>query len=418
HIPSGSPASAGHGDASAEACGTTRAPSPETPNHSDEHASAEARPASARQPDANPDPPHPAPAQIDRIAQQLGAAERPLLILGRGAHLAGAGADLREIGDRLGALFATSAMAAGLPASPWNLGIAGGFSTPAAWDLITAADVVLAVGISLNDFQDQRGALLAGAREVIQVDLTAGPTHPRVDTFVHADAATFAAALLDRLPASSSTTWRDRAPHAAGDLRIDISALPEITEDGRLDPRVVARRLDELLPSHRALVHDGGQFIGWMPQHARIDHPSELLLVGTALQTIGLGSASAVGAARARPDRTTVLVTGDGGGLMGLADLATFVSEVRSGVVVVFNDAAYGAELHQYAVKGVHEGGMLLPEVDFAALGTALGARGERVRKLADLDVLGEWVDGGAEGVLVLDIAVSRTIAADFFREH
>jgi len=61
---------------------------------------------------------------------------------------------------------------------------------------------------------------------------------------------------------------------------------------------------------------------------------------------------------------------------------------------------------------------MLLPEVDFAALGTALGARGERVRKLADLDVLGEWVDGGAEGVLVLDIAVSRTIAADFFREH
>src|SRR5690625_7262131 len=248
----------------------------------------------------------------------------------RRAHLAGAGADLREIGDRLGALFATSAMAAGLPASPWSRGIAGGFSTPAAWDLITSADVVLAVGISLNDFQDQRGALLAGARHVIQVDTATEPTHSRVGTFVHADAATFAAALLGRLPASSSTTWRDRAPHAAGDLRMDISTLPEQAEDGRLDPRVVARRLDELLPSRRGLVHDGGQFIGWMPQHARIDHPSELLLVGTALQTIGLGSASAVGAARARPDRTTVLVTGDGGGLMGLADLATFVSEVRS----------------------------------------------------------------------------------------
>src|SRR5699024_7652282 len=125
---------------------------------------------------------------------------------------------------------------------------------------------------------------------------------------------------------SSSATWRGRAPHAAGDLRADLTALPEHAPDGRLDPRVVARRLDEVLPAGRALVHDGGQFIGWMAQHARTGHPSELIMVGTALQTIGLGSASAVGAAHARPERTTVLVTGDGGGQMGLADLPTFLT--------------------------------------------------------------------------------------------
>ena len=356
------------------------------------------------------------PDQVDQVVHLLHGARRPLLLLGRGAHLAGAGEDLREVGDRVGALFATSAMAAGLPASPWNVGIAGGFSTPGAWDLITGADVVLAVGISLNDFQDQGGQLLAGARHVIQVDTAAGPTHQHVDTFVRADAAEFAAALLRRLEPSSSATWRDAAPHAAGDLRMDVTALSELAADGRLDPRVVARRLDELLPAGRALVHDGGQFIGWMPQHARIGDPGELLLVGTALQTIGLGSASAVGAARARPERTTVLVMGDGGGQMGLADLVTFVTEARSGVVVVFNDAAYGAELHQYAAKGVHRGGMLLAEVDFAALGAALGARSARVRRLADLQVLQEWTQAGARGVLVLDVAVSRTIAADFFR--
>ena len=180
----------------------------------------------------------------------------------------------------------------------------------------------------------------------------------------------------------------------------------------------MARRLDELLPADRALVHDGGQFIGWMPQHARVGDPTELVLVGTALQTIGLGSASAVGAARARPDRTTVLVTGDGGGAMGLADLVTFLREAESGLVVVFNDAAYGAELHQYGAAGVDREGMLLDDVDFAALGRALGAGGHRVTRLADLDVVGEWTRDGARGVLVVDVLVTRTVPADFLRRH
>ncbi len=374
---------------------------------------------------ARPAPARPTDEQVAAVAATLRGAERPLLLLGRGAHLAGAGELLREVGDRLGALFATSVTAAGLPGSPWDLGVAGGFSTPRGWELITAADVVLAVGISLNDFQDQRGRLLAHAREVVQVDLGPVATHGQVTRYVRADAAAFAAALLSALedddgaPGSSAgRTWRQLAPYAAGDLRADLSAVPEHAPDGRLDPRLVARRLDELLPPDRALVHDGGQFVGWMPQHARVTEPSQLILVGTALQTIGLGSASAVGAAHARPERTTVLVTGDGGGVMALADLVTFVNEAESGVVVVFNDAAYGAELHQYGAKGVDRAGMLLEELDFAALGQALGAGGRRVTRLAELDVVGEWGRDGARGVLVVDVAVSRTVVADFITGH
>ena len=377
----------------------------------------------AAPPIERPEPPRPTPAQAAAVAALLRDAERPLLLLGRGAHLAGAGELLRRVGDRVGALYATSATAVGLPRSPWDLGIAGGFSTPAGWELVTRADVVLAVGISLNDFQDRRGRLLGGAREVVQVDLGPVATHGQVTRYVRADAAAFAAALLaalddDDAPSPARRTWRERAPHAAQDLRADLSGLPELAEDGRLDPRLVARRLDELLPPDRAVVPDGGQFIGWMPQHARLSDPSAFVLVGTALQTIGLGSAAAVGAARARPDRPTVLVMGDGGGTMGLADLVTFVSEVRSGVVVVFNDAAYGAELHQYGVKGVDRRGMLLDDVDFAALGRALGAGGKRVTRLAELDVVGEWARAGAQGVLVVDVAVSRTVVADFLRGH
>jgi acetolactate synthase I/II/III large subunit len=136
--------------------------------------------------------------------------------------------------------------------------------------------------------------------------------------------------------------------------------------------------------------------------------------VGTAFQSIGLGFASAPGVSIARPDRTTVLFTGDGGGLMGLADFETFLRVSRRGVVILLNDAAYGAELHQYASQGLDPTAMLISEVDFAAVGHALGADGIKARSLADLTKLEEWLASQTEGVFVLDVAISQKVVVEF----
>ena len=79
-------------------------------------------------------------------------------------------------------------------------------------------------------------------------------------------------------------------------------------------------------------MQDGGHFIGWAPGYLRIPAPNRLIMVGTALQTIGLGFASGVGAAVAAPDSTIVLATGDGGGLMALSDLQSFIAATAAGV--------------------------------------------------------------------------------------
>ena len=142
-----------------------------------------------------------------------------------------------------------------------------------------------------------------------------------------------------------------------------------------------------------------------------------MILVGTAFQSIGLGFGSAAGVSVARPERTTVLVTGDGGALMGLADFETFLRATRKGVVVVLNDSAYGAELHQYAVKGLHDQAMLIDEVDFAAVGRALGAQGIKVHTLADLERLRDWLAGNDEGVFVLDVSISQKVVAEWMTE-
>jgi thiamine pyrophosphate-dependent acetolactate synthase large subunit-like protein len=197
--------------------------------------------------------------------------------------------------------------------------------------------------------------------------------------------------------------------HAAGS-----SDIP----DGRLDPRALASALDAVLPERRTVVQDGGHFIGWAPMYWNIPRPQDLVMVGTAFQSIGLGLASAVGAARAvEDDRTLVLASGDGGFLMGLADLESLIGAARSAIVVIYNDAAYGAEIHQYGSQGLTETPMLIPEVDFSGVARALGAESAVIRSLSDLSVLQDWIDAGANGTFVADCRITSSVRAPWLTE-
>lgn len=355
---------------------------------------------------------------LDRIAGLLRTATRPLILAGRGVLLAGATTPLTEIGDRLGALFMTSAMATGVFDSPWDLGIAGGFTRAHRLELARQADVVLVAGASLNAFQLRYGTLFAEGTRVIRIDNEPEDRTPPVTDYVRADLGPFLQALTGRISAAApESTWRAAAPEVAtaafrGSAPVEDPA--EFGPDGRLNPRAVVAALEHVLPAERSVVMDGGHFIGWAPMYLTVPDPQAMVLVGTAFQSIGLGFGSAAGVSVARPDRTTVFFSGDGGGLMGLADLETFLRATKRGVVVVLNDSAYGAELHQYASKGLDPTAMLIDEVDFAAVGRAMGAAGAKAHTLADLAALADWLATHDEGVFVLDVAISQQVVAEF----
>jgi thiamine pyrophosphate-dependent acetolactate synthase large subunit-like protein len=350
---------------------------------------------------------------ITDAAAWLASAKRPLVLAGRGAWLSGAQDAAQRLADDLGALTATSALAMGFFAGDDALGISGGFATETTARLIERADVVLVLGAGLNQFTTRFGDAFAPDAHVIQVDLAEQATNPRVDTLLRGDVSEVLAALHDSLPTERAAAWR-REPRTEI-VRRDPGE--DLAPDGRLDPRSAIRRIDALLPIDRVVVQDGGHFIGWGPTYLTIPSPDRLLMVGTAFQTIGLGLPSAVGAGRARPDSTIVLCSGDGGALMGLADLETVVRSVRHGVVLIFNDAAYGAEVHQYGVRGIDERPMLIPEVDFAGIAAALGATSAVIRTLDDLSALETWLGSGAEGVFLADLRVSRDVVAPYMHE-
>jgi thiamine pyrophosphate-dependent acetolactate synthase large subunit-like protein len=285
------------------------------------------------------------------------------------------------------------------------------------------ADVVLVAGASLSPFTMRFGHLIGPDATVIQIDTAMEPTHPRVDMFVSADAKAAAGRILRLLDnaapseAGASEAWRAEALKRLAEGPCHHPGTAE-TPDGRLDPRALATALDAVLPERRTVVQDGGHFMGWAPMYWRIPRPQDLVMVGTAYQTIGLGLASAVGAARAVDDGTTlVLASGDGGFLMGLSDLESLVGAASSAVVVIYNDAAYGAEIHQYGSRGLTEKPMLIPEVDFSGIARAIGAESAIIRSLADLSALKDWIDAGAKGTFLADCRITSSVRAPWLSE-
>lgn len=381
------------------------------------------------------------------VVKRLRQSSRPLILAGRGVVESGTEAEVARLGEHVGALFATTAMARGAVPEQWSLGISGGFAHQGRLSAFRSADTVLVLGAGLNALQSRKGTIFSPDAQIIRIDHDLDSEYARtpfisVTDQVELELADFMPAVMQALEeegtagqglAASDTegkeyprTWREdigQIPVAETE-ELDPGCFAEMGADGRLDPRHVLRRLNELLPRERSIVTDGGHFLGWVPKYMECPDARSTVLVGGAVMTIGLGLSSATGVAAARPERFTALLTGDGGLQMASADMGPFLDTVRDseagGALVVLNDAAYGAEIHQYAVKGLDERPMLLNEVDFASAGQPYGVPGLTVtspEQLVDGGEVEQFLADNAGSACILDVKISRVPVADFLKE-
>ena len=366
-------------------------------------------------------PPRPSERSVSEVADLLEASSRPVIVAGRGAAPAGGREALEALGERVGALLTTSAVGNGLFAgNPYSLGIAGGFSSPLAVELLARADAVLAFGASLNRWTTRHGRLFPPDARVVQVDLdeeAIGTLYP-TDVGVVGDAATTARNIVEELDGRGVRKEGFRT----GGLEREISARrwrDEPYEDrgtgDHIDPRALSIALDDLLPSERTVAIDSGHFMGYPAMY--LDVPDgHGFVFAQAFQSVGLGLANALGAAVARPERLCVAAVGDGGALMALGELETAARFRLPMVVVVYNDAAYGAEVHHFGPMGQDVDLTRFPDTDFAALARAAGAEGITVRVPEDLAPLKEWL-GRRDRPLVIDAKVNPDVRAEWLAE-
>jgi thiamine pyrophosphate-dependent acetolactate synthase large subunit-like protein len=367
------------------------------------------------------EPPRPSDRSVVRIADLLEGASRPAIIAGRGAALSGAREALEALADRVGAILATSAMGHGLFAGyPYNVGIAGGFSSSLALELLSQADTVLAFGASLNHWTVRHGRLFSPEARVAQVDLDGemiGALH-RVDVGVVGDAAATAWAILDELERRSIDKEGFRSEALAREIARGRPRDEPYEDQGTaeyVDPRTLSIALDDLLPTERTVATDSGHFLGYPSMYLAVpDHRG--FVFPNAFQSVGLGLASGIGAAVARPDRLCVAAVGDGGALMALGELETAARYHLPMLIVVYNDAAYGAEVHHFGPEGQPVDIARFPGTDFAALARAAGAEGVTVRNEGDLAPVEYWLER-RDGPLVVDAKVNPDVRAEWLEE-
>jgi acetolactate synthase I/II/III large subunit len=369
-------------------------------------------------------------AELGPLIDALSAARRPVFIAGRGAvrRAAAARAALTALADRCGALLAVSAAAKGLFAGdPWYLDVSGGFATPLAAELIAQADLIVAWGSTLNMWTTRHGRLIPPGATVAQVDIDRAQlgVNRAVHIAVCGELGAVAAACSDALAqrGAPGAGWRSPAlrDRIAAEGRWRAVPYTDETGGGRIDPRTLSIALDDIVPAERTVVIDSGNFMGYPSMFLGVpDHAG--FCFTQAFQSIGLGLASAIGAAIARPDRLTVAALGDGGFLMSLTELTTAARLRLPLLVVVYDDAAYGAEVHHFGPHGHPLDTVRFPDDDLAAIARGFGCDGATVRAPGDLAAARDWLAGPRDRPLVIDAKVASSRGSwwleEAFRGH
>ncbi len=368
-------------------------------------------------PGGAPQPPPSAPrvaraadgTDLELLVRALTHAERPVFVAGRGARGPGCRQALEELAEACGALVATSAVAKGLfHGSPWSLDVSGGFSSPLAAELIRGADLVVGWGCALNMWTMNHGRLIGEGATVLQVDDDPDAVGVHRDGAVgvvgdvRETAVAAVAGLGVRRPGYRSDAVRDRIAREVRwrDVPYDDTGTADL-----IDPRTLSIALDDVLPDERVVAVDSGNFMGYPSMFWSV--PDELGFCFTqAFQSIGLGLSTAIGAGLAQPGRLAVAALGDGGALMGVAELETVVRIGLPMVVVVYDDAAYGAEVHHFGPDGHPLGTVEFPPTDIASIARGFGFEALTVRTVADLGPVAAWVAGPRERPLLVDAKV------------
>jgi len=367
----------------------------------------------------------PNPEDVRRLAEAVGRSQRPLILAGRGAVLSDAEEALVALADRMGALLATSICGHGLFAdNQWSVGISGGFSSPAADELISESDLILGFGVSFTQWTTKKGKLIGPGARVAQIDIEApklGYQMP-VQYAVLGDAKATAEALLGELGERSASAGKlgrrndvTRERIRSGDNR--HSPHPDESNDRYIDPRTLSKAVDDILPKDRVVASDSGHFCGWVPRYLRVPSPKASCL-SHSFQSVGLGLGSAIGLAIANSGKLAVLGAGDGGFMMSIADLETAIRLGLRMCILIYNDNSYAAEVHFFRRQGYSVDIVQFPETDFAAIARGYGARAATVRTVTDLDSVRTWVNEGASGVFLIDAKINPDLEADWHAEH
>lgn len=286
--------------------------------------------------------PMPASGEIARAAELLGAARRPLIILGGGAR--DAGPEATALAELLAAPVGLTINARGTVPDAHELCLGSALSFPPISDLLREADATLLVGAELSNLD------LWGLDEplhpqgLVRIDIDDEQLHRRWQPRValHGDAAGTLSVLTAQVGEVLARTGLDPAARRGAvaervaDARSRLDPPHEVARFGEL-----IRALDAALPADRIVAGDSTQPVYAANHLLPIERPrSWMMPIGYGC--LGCALPMAIGAKLAAPERPVLAIAGDGGFMFTVQELATAASLGLPVPVLVYNNDGYG----------------------------------------------------------------------------
>ncbi|MER6678603.1 thiamine pyrophosphate-requiring protein [Streptomyces sp. NPDC000983] len=324
---------------------------------------------------------------LRRAADVLNSGGQPAILIGQGAR--GAGAEVREVADRIGAgiakaLLGKDALDDDLPHVTGAIGLLG---TRPSYEMMRDCDTLLVIGSSFpySQFLPEFGKARA-----VQIDIDphmVGLRYPFEVNLV-GDAALTLRRLLPLLEQMEDPAWRQKIEANVArwwqvmERRAHVEADP-------VNPEYVTHALNGLLPDDVILAADSGSAANWYARHLKLRGAMRGSLSGT-LATMGPGVPYAIGAKFAHGDRPALALVGDGAMQMnGMAELITVAKYWREWedprlIVAVFNNQDLNQVTWEMrAMQGAPQflPSQSLPDVGYADFARTLGLDGMRIER-------------------------------------
>jgi acetolactate synthase I/II/III large subunit len=354
---------------------------------------------------------------LDRAAELILLARRPLLMLGAAASRPRSTSDLAHFVLRTRIPFFTTQMGKGTVPGGTELymGTAALSEKDYVHEAIEQADLIITIG---HDTIEKPPFIMGeGGPKVVHVGYQPASVEqvyfPQSE--VVGDIGPSLKVLADRI--------EGKLANAGALLHLRERILERIgaraTED-RFTPQRLVHDVRQVMPHDGILALDNGMYKIWFARNYRTEMANTLLL-DNALATMGAGLPSAMTAAMLYPDRRVMAVCGDGGFMMNSQELETAVRLKLNLVVLIIEDRAYGMIRWKQAVDQFPDFGMTFGNPDFVKYAESYAAKGTRVSNIGDFkDVLEKaFTHGGVHLVNVpIDYSENERVLVKELRER
>jgi len=381
------------------------------------------------------------PRSIRQAVDLLAEARFPVILAGGGVITSDGVDAAKALAERLGSPVVSSYLHNdSFPSDhPLYAGALGYQGSKAGMNLISQADVVLALGTRLGPFGTlpQFGVdYWPKGAKIIQVDVD-----PRmlglvkeIAVGIHGDARSVAAALLEHVKDRKLASDANRSERE-GEIKKRKEAWEQeldqwtqekddwsrsvADEPGFLHPRQVLRELEKAMPEDVMVSTDIGNICSVANSYLRFKRPNSMF-AAMSFGNCGYAFPTIIGAKVAAPDRPAVAYVGDGAWAMSMGEILTCVRENIPVTAVVFHNRQWGAEKkNQVDYYGNRFLGSNLESPSFAAIAESMGAQGVRVDSLEAVgDALQKACADQRDGkTTILEVMCTRELGEPFRRD-